>query len=510
MKKQSQCLRAVACVALVSSVVSLGCRATKDSDGPPPVDAPALQYGSRHFLGSVLSGPSPSQDLPDAREPDQAYSVRCRLTYYEALPTLDLPPLGTQARLIGAMRGEEAILANAAFTTRVRYSDDTRAQQTLDQLAQTTGDRSVVLHQFDGALFPETCVVFAATSEDSVPLAIDPQASRRIALLFSRSADGATDFGIVIDHLAKQDGDDALPVMPGTDEREFDPFTEESGGRVLQREFLMLESPPQLDGGFAMLIVPSPFEGHEHGGFTAVFDVVSAPQDGPALERHTAAAASCLANLEQEREIAKESMRRLEEAELDGRQIAEVLRSLDFGQVSRRALVFLTSTTGAFLAEDLALILDQSQLPVFAEAIMSGAELDESDPSARADLGWLLERGAYHYLIAKLVDETLSPSERGLLLKHTGEAGNFPAVLDEALLASRNANEFLERLADENLLFLDDHNVAARVRAYDWLEERGTAPADYDPLGPSDERRTALAAHEQELEQAEAATETRP
>jgi len=48
------------------------------------------------------------------------------------------------------------------------------------------------------------------------------------------------------------------------------------------------------------------------------------------------------------------------------------------------------------------------------------------------------------------------------------------------------------RVIAENLIYLEDASPASRVRAYDWLQSRGRAPAGFDPLGTPRERRDAL------------------
>ncbi len=79
------------------------------------------------------------------------------------------------------------------------------------------------------------------------------------------------------------------------------------------------------------------------------------------------------------------------------------------------------------------------------------------------------------------------------MLRHAGELGHYPGLLNDVLIDSTNQGELTASLVRENRLFLEDRNPAARVRAFDWLEAREAAPAGYDPLAPRDERRAALA-----------------
>jgi hypothetical protein len=57
---------------------------------------------------------------------------------------------------------------------------------------------------------------------------------------------------------------------------------------------------------------------------------------------------------------------------------------------------------------------------------------------------------------------------------------------------SVNSDDLYARIIAEQQIALEDNSPAVRVRAYDWLNERGAGPADYNPLGPARERRAAI------------------
>lgn len=496
-----------ACAASFVSVLVVGCRSSRTAAEPPPVVAPALEYGARHFVGSVLSGPSPQLAVPAETDPAQALAVRCVLTYHERLPRFELPPLGTQARMIGAMQGETAILPNPVFTTRVQYAGVEIAAQIIEQLEAASGTRSLVLHEYDGALFSGTSVVFAARSVDTLKLAIDTEAQRRVALSFSRGEGDAIDFGIVIDQLVKAPDDEVEDSPAAQLAPDLDPYLTERENRVLQREYLLLQHPPVPDSGPVLILVPSPFPGDEGAGFAMQLEVEAAPSEEPAASLHAAVVATMLEDLVREHELALESARRLGMAELEERQIAEALRNLRLDRLQRKTLVFLTTTTGAPLAEDLVMIVADENLKLYAETVISAAEASNELMDADGGLGWILERGAFQFLTTSLSEEQISSSHFGLLLKHAGEAGNFPAVIEDALAISRSRSEFVQRLIDENRIFLEDHNIAARVRAYDWLLSMDAAPPGYDPLGDSDSRREALS-NDRRRREAEKAAES--
>jgi hypothetical protein len=120
------------------------------------------------------------------------------------------------------------------------------------------------------------------------------------------------------------------------------------------------------------------------------------------------------------------------------------------------------------------------------------AERWQETMPAPARLGFELEREALGVL-AELDDAGNLPAEmRTLLTVHAGEAGRRAASLQEALRGATTLVELRSILAAENAIYLEDSEAAARVRAFEWLEARGLAPAGYDPLASRQQRRAAL------------------
>lgn len=498
----------VACSFLML-LAAAGCRSSEASE-PAPVLPPAVEHGARHFVGNALSGPIPSRALPEDRGPASALRAHCRVSYHETLPRLDLPPLGTKARLIGGLRGGQAILATPLFTTRAQFADAEAAPGVLETLEARAGDRSVVLFEHTGALLVGTSVVFAARSEEPVEAPVEGHAYRRVALVLSRGEDDALDLGVLIDQLAEPAPVDAEIAAAADLAAAATPYADVAAGHVLRREALLLAEPLRADGGAVLLLVPSPFPGDEGAGFSALIDVSAPPFEGEEAAVHAETVATCLRELEQEQEAARDSTRRLAGPERRERRIEDALQGLHDGRAQRTTLVFLTSVTGAPLAEDLALVAADGELPALEDALVRevGGHLDARE----VDWGWRLERGAFRYLLSTLSDaeDEIPPGRLALLLEHAGEAGQFPATIEDALAISNSVAELEERLVQENRIFLEDYSVAARVRAYDWLAARERAPEGYDPLESSDARRAALRADRARREAAAAEEETRP
>ncbi len=154
-------------------------------------------------------------------------------------------------------------------------------------------------------------------------------------------------------------------------------------------------------------------------------------------------------------------------------------------------MAFLAARSQSPICEDLSLVGDDEALAEVAGRVRtnSAAFLAAKTPE---ELGWLLERTALESL-AELMDKgKLPPELSAVLARNLGEAGRQSASIQEVLRLSRNRTEFDARLLAENLIFLEDASPASRVRAYDWLQSRGRAPAGFDPLGSARQRRDAL------------------
>jgi len=171
----------------------------------------------------------------------------------------------------------------------------------------------------------------------------------------------------------------------------------------------------------------------------------------------------------------------------------------------RSALVFLSDRTDAPVCEDVALAADDQVLAQLAKDVQAKFTTDSTPRDASA-IGWTLD-----LTTLKLLDRLQNAAESGTVSASTpalpdemaavlascaGEVGRHGSSLDEVLRGLVNREDLDNRLLAENLIFLEDSSPASRVRAYDWLNERGKAPAGYDPLGSPEERRKALEAAE--------------
>ncbi|MFT6363542.1 MAG: hypothetical protein ACJAZ8_001961 [Planctomycetota bacterium] len=180
------------------------------------------------------------------------------------------------------------------------------------------------------------------------------------------------------------------------------------------------------------------------------------------------------------------------------RTVFAALEGLRYATDLRAVFAYLTGVLEPPLALDLVLTADKDVLAKLAERVATDRLLTPETMGPDAGLGgsfdakWSMERGAWTLLVDRALASALTPGDASLMLRHGGEVGRFPTLLEGALGAARNTSEFIAYLERENGVFLSDASPAARVRAFDWLSARGMAPEDFNPLGTRGERRRVL------------------
>lgn len=157
----------------------------------------------------------------------------------------------------------------------------------------------------------------------------------------------------------------------------------------------------------------------------------------------------------------------------------------------RSALLLLAGESLSALTLDFALTADYEQLNTFCETLLRKTAA-AARPTDGLKLAFLLESSCLEHLTTLLSKDKLPGELQALLLKHAGQAGRQASSLEDALRSSRTVDSLKSRISDENWIALEDNSPAARVRAHDWLQARGEAPRDFDPLGASKDRRKAL------------------
>jgi hypothetical protein len=156
----------------------------------------------------------------------------------------------------------------------------------------------------------------------------------------------------------------------------------------------------------------------------------------------------------------------------------------------RPALLILAGVSRARIASDLVLVADDAQIGALADEVRRFAA-EGAGPSL-ADLQWFLDRYAVLAMCTSAEKGSLPPELQSVLALHAGEVARRPDAVLELLKQAGNSDALAQRLVAENLIALEDNSPGARVRAYDWLNAQGRAPAGFDPLGDAKTRRAAI------------------
>ncbi len=166
--------------------------------------------------------------------------------------------------------------------------------------------------------------------------------------------------------------------------------------------------------------------------------------------------------------------------------------SLAWPDRQRESLAYLSQTTGAAFAQDVALIAPDGVLEDIA------ARLRQLPPgrlqSATAELGWELEQAAFAVVRDRMDTPEWRAEYRAVLVRRFGACGRDLPVIGDLIDESTSLIDLGNHIEVENWSRLESSSPADRTRAFDWLHRRGRAPAGYDPLGDRKERRAALRA----------------
>jgi len=465
-------------VAAVAIMWAMGCAHPTER---PPFLAPPAQLNVRHFSTSPTSdGVAPV----DAQEdPDTALAVHIRLVAMENVPSLTGDPAETHARLILQTRNGLPVMPVARLTRSVTYFPPDRAADFAGALEKGKLGRTAVIGDLHDALPRGVAVEYGvkdlATSHD--PLLGQP-VFRRIAITLRRTdrdpemAKGnqkaelaltIADFGA--DHPAASSSDsDSHSSAPAST-------------NAFQKETVLLEPLSANHPAEVALTIPFQFAGYGGWGMAAIVDLAPGADDAAhrALVERAYADAQSASTAGAATTLPSEDEPTLRAA-LD-----------ELGQPDKQlqTLVFLSDQTDARLCMEFALAADASLRSQLSAKIAKQAA---TTPLDAQNVGWMLDRQTLLLLAEVSASGKLPPELASILTLCTGEAGRHEASLEEVSRRLTSREDLQSRLIAENQIFLEDSSPASRVRAFDWLNARGRAPAAYDPLGPARERREAL------------------
>jgi hypothetical protein len=475
--------------ALLAVLAPTGCRSIEPAPGPLPI--PAVAVEAIHFSGSPLSGPL-GEPVP-AADPDDALQAVVTWIALESVPAGALKPLIDSARLITSTHGDSPIQPSARLSPGGRLGRIDDAELYLARLAAGDFGRSTPVARLRGALPPGVTAAFSAF--DRTPRSHPEHESpleRRAEIQIHRArpdgtgASGASEVQVVLllEDIAvideERDDDDDGGEQPARERR-----------HVYLSEKVLLDSFASNGLHHLVLILPSPFQESPAGALAVVISITPAPRtDKYEKVRHAAAVARCLDDLWLSALRVRSASRPASPAELEWSSLVSALKRVAVPESQRTVLVHLAGAVESPLAEDLVMTAPHPLVGVLAEGVLE--EIGSGPVRDRAALAWILERGAYELLAGMLENSQATPELEALLVRHAGEAGRHAPTLRGALAAAGGLDGLTRSLLEENIICLEDPSPASRTRAFDWLAARGRAPAGYDPLAPSRERRAAL------------------
>lgn len=445
-------------------VASSACSSTPRGARPLP-----LEVGGDHFVGTVHTGPRAVETLP-AASTGEPWWIEARFAYAAAPPAAGAEPLAARTRQVFAGRGAEPLkpLSDLALGVLCASSaaspvPDLRSVSRIDPLWPGTTTVWRLQRRLDGEVED-----WPAAAWDLLEIQLSrPEAepgSAELALVFE---------GRVLAHVAAEEAEKTRNPEP-----------------VLEREHLVLAGDPIAGDEPFRVFLPAPSRRFPSGGFEIEIARTSpAPGDELAtvLERGRSALFLSIAR-------SRGASSPVTGEEGFHFESGSALPALEDPKLRRGALAFLAQMSGASLAGDLAIDAGPEALASFAPALAERLRGKSGGERGPASLGWALESCAYGWLAARALDEKHPPAPelQALLLVHAGELGRFPDMLRDAVQECDGLAALERRLVEENRIFLEDSDPGSRLRAFEWLRDRGAAPEAFDPLAPAAERRAAL------------------
>jgi hypothetical protein len=412
------------------------------------VNPPLAGLASDHFVGTLQSGALAQAGTEEGSAPEW---FEVRLAYLEAQPPGE--PVSAFVRQVFTEGKTESLqprssLAPGIVCTKASKTSEPRTAQMPELVRQTPA-------------WPGTVACWRTTIDPTRKADDPPHASW-------------DSFEIQLEPAAGGVGAPAIALVLG----------EQTG----IREHLVLDPLPTLDASTLRLFLPAPRMRSPVGGFQIEVRRIADPPDADASLEDARAklAASC--------ERARADSESLTSAEGQVFESVNAVGALENRRLRRAALAFLSQSTGAQVAGELAIGCTEEELGAYLACLRARSGDKKLQECAPEELGWSLESSAFAFLIARSADEAhpIEPELEAMFLVHAGELARFPDLVHEALDESDGQAAFRQRLIDENTSFLEDADPAARLRAFEWLRSSASVPDGFDPLGSLRDRRAAL------------------
>jgi len=458
---------------LLSAVLG-GCHAKPSAEAE--LVAPAAVTLVREFPGTALSGPQPAAPPADADQ--TAWSVSARILGAEPLPGDPFQLIGPAAHLVVSAQPGTLLAPTAKLIYSTRYLS-LKPADTLEK-SLPSDIRQVNLRTLNGAMLLGTTTSFEISLPDDAPRE-DKLSRRRVAIqLYRESNDPTYELALVSTDLASAQKSASATKQENAGQKKTAQENTEQEKIVVHRT---------LESGADHLIVsiPMAFPRSAVAGLLVDLQVSTDRPDAATLE-------AARTDLKASAQEAAGRLTRpdIQPAELAISTLLDRVVAAGGSQSLRPLLSFLAQQADAKLSESVILVADPSVLELIQGEIRQRVpKLASRD---KPTVSWMLDRATIA-AVGSIKEEqapALLPPIIGVLSIYAGEAGRQLDLLQSLAKQSVNSDDLYARIIAEQQIALEDNSPAVRVRAYDWLNERGAGPANYNPLGPARERRAAI------------------
>ena len=429
----------------------LGCRGGSDTTELPKVAIDSIRY-----LGTSVTGPRAVSELAAANfVAERSPSVRIRVERFGSEPQHELASIENRVQRIVALD---------------------RANELEAVLGADEAGYSVV-----GSRAATDYSAFAAAAPGSTNLldesfALAPDVTLSLRWRPETASKSEVDWSFDVSNLGT--GTDGKPRLRATLVHARMVRSAESLAPTRQRQALVLHDAPAVDGD-AMLFLYVPGSS-DPSTYAILIEATSPPADTSA-HRADVEKSAAEAKLAAERVAAGEASDPI-----------AALADL-FSDYRRGAIVRLAMANDAAITGDFALAADDAVIEEFCK---KAAESRKGAPPLQ-DLGFELERFTLRFLADKMGSTAMPEALAVVLVRHAGESGRFASALEDAATTATSLAALEQRFIDQNRSFLEDRSPSSRVRAFEWLADRGKAPPGFEPLAPLADRKKVLRAAEE-------------
>jgi len=469
-------------------VLSAACRPDLKTPSTP-LPGSDLQYGVSYFKGSSGADGN-SLSIEDSR--GITVTVVAMSRWHENT----LKPVASQTRMITVFPASTAVAAVPRLMREARLGILQSRTQFWGQIAVKGSEAPLPMERLHGILPHGVGAVFRIaekpTSDSGAIRMLEIQLRRRLVPEPERKRSSAPSVSLEVSfvatgHLTSAAGGPETDDIASSGKAQGSSMPDVAG--MLTTEMIVLMPQDLQEQDRLAFVLPSPFEVAGLVGFAVLIEVESPPPEG------TTEAAAYAALWKQCQDRLLVAVGAGEEHagppfDAGRRGIEDALRLLPSPTHKQRALLYLAQETAAPLLEDVTLSATDIVVDHLAHAVTN--ECRSGPTFETAALGWRLERTAYQLVVKLLSVDQPSPDLEAILIRHAGEVGRHPSVLQEMVSEAANLEDLEQRLLLENFIYLEDISPAARTRAFEWLAARGRAPEGYDPLASLKERRSVL------------------